>query len=431
MAGADVVLQRRLPGASSARTPPPASPRAPGRSSPAGSSSAAGRPRRARSAASSRSSPTRSARACAGRTAQVERNERSSGDGGFSGGGGGGGGGGGCRQRSRRSPTRSGLRRRRAVLTPILIRSQPEEIVEGPTMASKKPRARVKDANPRKYKKKTSALVIEKVEYVDYKDVDLLNRFMSDRAKIRNRRVTGNDVQQQREIANAIKIAREMALLPYAKRVASASRQRPPRDGDRDGRRSRDAAETESAESPVADARRRRRRDRRRSTTSASTPMSSTTTRRPEHEGHPALRSRRPRQARRHRRRRRRPRPQLPAAARAWRSWPRRAPSTRPPRCAGRATCATPATARPPRPIATHARAEDHHDHGQGRHRGQAVRLGHHRRHRRRRSSADRHRARAPPAARPSRSRRSASTRSRRSCTRDVSFPITVDVVPA
>ncbi len=103
-------------------------------------------------------------------------------------------------------------------------------------MASKKNRARAsKDAAPRKYKKKTSALVIEKVEYVDYKDVDLLSRFMSDRAKIRNRRVSGNDVQQQRDVASAIKLAREMALLPYAKRVSS-QRTRPPRDGRRGDR---------------------------------------------------------------------------------------------------------------------------------------------------------------------------------------------------
>jgi small subunit ribosomal protein S18 len=94
-------------------------------------------------------------------------------------------------------------------------------------------RARVKDANPRKFKKKTSPLVIEKVEYIDYKDIDLLQRFMSDRAKIRNRRVSGNDVQQQREIAKAIKNAREMALLPYAKRVASTGRGRGSRDDDR------------------------------------------------------------------------------------------------------------------------------------------------------------------------------------------------------
>jgi len=105
---------------------------------------------------------------------------------------------------------------------------------------SKKAPARAprgKDANPRKFKKKTSPLVIDKVEYVDYKNVDLLSRFMSDRAKIRNMRVSGNNRQQQLDISNAIKIAREMALLPYAKRVASASRTRPPRDGDRRPRR--------------------------------------------------------------------------------------------------------------------------------------------------------------------------------------------------
>ena len=115
-------------------------------------------------------------------------------------------------------------------------------------MASKKNRARAsKDTTTRKYKKKTSALITEKVIYVDYKDVDLLARFMSDRAKIRNRRVSGNDVQQQREVANAIKVAREMALLPYARRV-STQRTRPPRDG----RRERDTdLRTEAPEQPV------------------------------------------------------------------------------------------------------------------------------------------------------------------------------------
>ena len=62
---------------------------------------------------------------------------------------------------------------------------------------------RARDAAPRKFKKKTSPLVIGKVEYVDYKDVDLLSRFMSDRGKIRGQRINGNDVQQQREVANA------------------------------------------------------------------------------------------------------------------------------------------------------------------------------------------------------------------------------------
>lgn len=102
---------------------------------------------------------------------------------------------------------------------------------------AKKARSSRKPENPRKYKKKTSPLLIEKVEYVDYKDVDLLSRFMSDRAKIRNMRVSGNNRQQQLEIANAIKIAREMALLPYAKRVASAARGGRGERGDRGDRR--------------------------------------------------------------------------------------------------------------------------------------------------------------------------------------------------
>jgi small subunit ribosomal protein S18 len=51
---------------------------------------------------------------------------------------------------------------------------------------------------------------------VDYKDVALLRKFISERGKIRSRRVTGLTVQDQRKIANAVKNAREVALLPYA-----------------------------------------------------------------------------------------------------------------------------------------------------------------------------------------------------------------------
>ena len=82
------------------------------------------------------------------------------------------------------------------------------------------PKGKGKDAG-RKFKKKVSILNSENVEYVDWKDVNLLRRFVSDRAKVRARRVTGNDVQQQREIARAIKNAREMALIPYANRVTT------------------------------------------------------------------------------------------------------------------------------------------------------------------------------------------------------------------
>jgi small subunit ribosomal protein S18 len=67
----------------------------------------------------------------------------------------------------------------------------------------------------RKPKKKSNPLAQAKIEYIDYKDTALLRKFISDRGKIRARRVTGVSSQQQRQIAKAIKNAREMALLPY------------------------------------------------------------------------------------------------------------------------------------------------------------------------------------------------------------------------
>jgi small subunit ribosomal protein S18 len=102
-------------------------------------------------------------------------------------------------------------------------------------------RARAKDST-KKIKKKVSVLVQERVEYIDYKDVNLLQRFLSDRSKIRARRVSGNDAQQQRDVAIAIKNAREMALLPYAKRVTTQRSGRPDR-GDRDRPPRAEAAE--------------------------------------------------------------------------------------------------------------------------------------------------------------------------------------------
>ena len=67
----------------------------------------------------------------------------------------------------------------------------------------------------RKPKKKANPLSAAKVDYIDYKDTALLRKFISDRGKIRARRVTGVSAQQQRQIARAVKNAREMALLPY------------------------------------------------------------------------------------------------------------------------------------------------------------------------------------------------------------------------
>ena len=67
----------------------------------------------------------------------------------------------------------------------------------------------------RKPKKKVCQFCKEKATGVDYKDTTLLRKFISDRGKIRARRVTGNCVQHQRDVAIAVKNAREVALLPY------------------------------------------------------------------------------------------------------------------------------------------------------------------------------------------------------------------------
>ncbi len=68
----------------------------------------------------------------------------------------------------------------------------------------------------RKPKKKQNPLKAAGITYIDYKDTSLLRKFISDRGKIRASRVTGVTVQQQRQLAAAIKNAREMALLPYS-----------------------------------------------------------------------------------------------------------------------------------------------------------------------------------------------------------------------
>lgn len=94
-------------------------------------------------------------------------------------------------------------------------------------------RNKAKDSG-RRVKKKISPITIAGVDYLDYKDTELLRKFMSDRAKIRARRVTGNDARQQREVAKAVKNAREMALLPYTNRVTTQRREK--RDGERGGR---------------------------------------------------------------------------------------------------------------------------------------------------------------------------------------------------
>lgn len=75
-----------------------------------------------------------------------------------------------------------------------------------------KKKRRRPEMNP---KKKRIVHTFKESDVVDYKDVVLLRKFMSDRGKIRSRRVTGLSPRRQKEVSMAIKNAREMALLPY------------------------------------------------------------------------------------------------------------------------------------------------------------------------------------------------------------------------
>ena len=89
-----------------------------------------------------------------------------------------------------------------------------------------KPRRSTRERSGRPRRKKISPLTIGKIDYVDYKDVGLLNKFVSDRAKLKPRFNSGNDAQQQRTVARAVKNAREMALLPYTQRLTTQRRER-------------------------------------------------------------------------------------------------------------------------------------------------------------------------------------------------------------
>jgi ribosomal protein S18 len=91
----------------------------------------------------------------------------------------------------------------------------------GKPSGPKRPRKDKKDKDDKwakKGKRKFCIFCKDKVAHVDYKDVITLRKFTSERGKLRARRVTGNCVQHQRDVAQAVKNAREMALLPYSSR---------------------------------------------------------------------------------------------------------------------------------------------------------------------------------------------------------------------
>ena len=71
------------------------------------------------------------------------------------------------------------------------------------------------DRRNRKSRKKVCSFCMDKIENIDYKDVPRLKRYLSDRAKIIPRRVTGTCARHQRQLTVAVKRARHLAFLPY------------------------------------------------------------------------------------------------------------------------------------------------------------------------------------------------------------------------
>lgn len=78
------------------------------------------------------------------------------------------------------------------------------------------------EINNRKPRRKFCQFCKDHAEYIDYKDTNMLRKYMTDRGKIKPRRVTGTCTQHQHDLALAIKRAREMALVPYIVPVISS-----------------------------------------------------------------------------------------------------------------------------------------------------------------------------------------------------------------
>jgi small subunit ribosomal protein S18 len=127
-----------------------------------------------------------------------------------------------------------------------------------PRINNPKPPKRAPKIDSRRVKKKPCSFCQHGVATVDYKDLAQLRKYISDRGKIRGRRVSGNCQQHQRDVTDAIKTARELALLPYTQRTVTERRGgRGGRDdrGPRGPRPDRDApsAAAEESETPVAE----------------------------------------------------------------------------------------------------------------------------------------------------------------------------------
>ena len=89
------------------------------------------------------------------------------------------------------------------------------------TSQGRRPKPGAGGGRPRGGRPKFCIFCREHVTWVDYKDIDVLRRFVSDRGRIKARGTTGTCAQHQRDVATAVKTARELALMPYAVRTAA------------------------------------------------------------------------------------------------------------------------------------------------------------------------------------------------------------------
>jgi small subunit ribosomal protein S18 len=95
-------------------------------------------------------------------------------------------------------------------------------------------RRRDRKGGPSTTRRKSCPYCRDKVEQVDYKDIGTLRRFISERGKIRSRRITGACRRHQSQVARAVKRARELALLPYVAESSGGDHRERGRDRDRD-----------------------------------------------------------------------------------------------------------------------------------------------------------------------------------------------------
>ena len=120
----------------------------------------------------------------------------------------------------------------------------------GKKSQDRRPKPAAAAGRPRRGRPKVCGFCSEHATWVDYKDVGLLKRFVNDRGRIKARGATGTCAQHQRDVATAVKTARELALLPYAVRTMAAE-SRGSRGGDRRGSgRGPTAEDTSGTETP-------------------------------------------------------------------------------------------------------------------------------------------------------------------------------------